>query len=88
MLCGPYLPKYQRDKESTWDLHGFYHFYFKWGGDDIQNQQINDPTNQVTYDTPNSLAEALQISNPSQQYPTSLVHSWDIRRGLITPKAF
>lgn len=88
VLCGPYLPKYQRDKESTWDLHGFYHFYFKWGGDDIQNQEVSDPTKQVTYDTPNTLAEALQINNPSQQFPTSLVHSWDIRRGLITPKAF
>nr|UHM26536.1 MAG: ORF1 [Torque teno midi virus] len=88
VMCGPFIPKYNRDRESTWDLHGFYNFYFKWGGDEIQNQEVNDPTKQVTYDTPNYLSEAIQISNPAQQLPTTLVHSWDIRRGLITPAAF
>lgn len=85
--CGPYIPKYTRDRDSTWELHGNYKFFFKWGGDDIQNQEINDPSKQATYELPDSLQQTIQISDPSQQIPTSLIHAWDIRRGLITPTA-
>ncbi len=85
--CGPYIPKYSRDRESSWDLHGKYSFYFKWGGDDIQNQDAYDPSKQATFQTPGNLSETIQISDPSQQIPTTLLHAWDIRRGLITPTA-
>nr|UHM26509.1 MAG: ORF1 [Torque teno midi virus] len=87
VLCGPYIPKYTRDRESTWDLHGKYSFYFKWGGDDIQNQDAYDPSKQATFQTPGNLTETIQISDPSQQIPTTLLHAWDLRRGLITPTA-
>lgn len=85
--CGPYIPKYGRDRESSWDLHGSYHFFFKWGGDEIDNQDVYNPTQQVTYETPDTIRQAIQISDPSQQIPQTIVHAWDIRRGLITPTA-
>nr|UHM26541.1 MAG: ORF1 [Torque teno midi virus] len=87
VLCGPYIPKYQRDRESTWELHGDYCFFFKWGGDDIQNQEVYEPAKQGTFTMPGNITEAIQISDPSKQIPASLLHAWDIRRGLITPTA-
>nr|UHK07178.1 MAG: ORF1 [Torque teno midi virus] len=85
--CGPYIPKYGRERNSTWDLHGGYHFFFKWGGDELDNQEIYNPTQQATFETPDTIRQTIQISDPSQQIPQTIVHAWDIRRGLITPNA-
>nr|UHK06044.1 MAG: ORF1 [Torque teno midi virus] len=85
ICCGPYIPKYNRDRESTWDLHGKYSFYFKWGGDDIQNQEVSDPSK--PHNEAYNIPENVQVCDPSQQIPTTLMHAWDIRRGLLTPAA-
>lgn len=85
--CGPYIPKYGRDRESSWDLHGKFSFYFKWGGEDQNYQDAYDPSRQTTYAITNNLAEAIQIADPSKQIPSTLVHPWDYRRGFLTQTA-
>nr|UHK03707.1 MAG: ORF1 [Torque teno midi virus] len=84
---GPFIPKYGRDRESSWDLHGKYCFYFKWGGEETDEQDAFDPSKQITYAITHDLAEAIQISDPSQQIPSSIIHAWDYRRGLLTNTA-
>nr|UHM26540.1 MAG: ORF1 [Torque teno midi virus] len=85
--CGPFIPKYNRDRESSWDLHGKYSFYFKWGGEDTDYQSALDPSRQTGFAITNNLAESIQICDPSKQIPSSLVHAWDYRRGILTKKA-
>nr|UHM26538.1 MAG: ORF1 [Torque teno midi virus] len=85
--CGPYIPKYSSDRESTWDLHGKYSFYFKWGGEDTDYQSALDPSRQTGFAITNNLAESIQICDPSKQIPSSIVHAWDYRRGILTQKA-
>nr|UHK06024.1 MAG: ORF1 [Torque teno midi virus] len=84
---GPFIPKYARDRESSWDLHGKYSFYFKWGGEDTNIQDAYDPSRQTEFAIVNNLAEAIQVSDPSKQIPSTLVHPWDYRRGIITTNA-
>nr|UHM26546.1 MAG: ORF1 [Torque teno midi virus] len=85
--CGPYIPKYSRDRESSWDLHGKYSFYFKWGGEDTDMQSAFDPSRQTQFAITNNLAEAIQICDPSKQIPSKIIHAWDYRRGLLTTNA-
>nr|UHK06045.1 MAG: ORF1 [Torque teno midi virus] len=85
--CGPYIPKWGRQRESSWDLHGRYTFYFKWGGEDTEEQDAYDPSTKTTYAIKNNITEAVQISDPSQQIPASIVHAWDYRQGIITKTA-
>lgn len=85
--CGPYIPKYGNERESNWQLSGKYSFYFKWGGTFNPDEPVADPESQGTYIIPNQLKEAVQIINPEKQIPTTVLHSWDFRRGAITNKA-
>nr|UHM26521.1 MAG: ORF1 [Torque teno midi virus] len=85
--CGPFIPKYGRERESSWDLHGKFSFFFKWGGEDTDYQDAYDPSRQTQYAITNNLAEAIQISDPSKQIPSSLIHAWDYRRGFLTSSA-
>lgn len=85
--CGPYIPKLGRERESSWDLHGKYSFYFKWGGEDTDYQDAYDPSRQTNYAISNNLAEAIQVSDPSKQIPSTLPHAWDYRRGILTNTA-
>lgn len=89
LICesGPYVPKLERNRESTWELMYHYCFYFKWGGPEITDQQVANPTNQATWPEPYTDSQRLQISNPLKQDTDSLLHSWDFRRGIITQKA-
>nr|UHK04945.1 MAG: ORF1 [Torque teno midi virus] len=88
VMCGPYIPKYTDDRDSTWELPYRYIFYFKWGGPQTPQQAAADPNQKNTYTVPDTLEQTLQISNPLKQSPESLLHNWDIRRGLITERAF
>lgn len=89
LICeaGPYVPKLERNRESTWELSYHYCFYFKWGGPEITDQQVANPTNQDTWVEPYTNTPRLQISNPLKQDTDSLLHSWDFRRGIVTQKA-
>lgn len=84
---GPYIPRYEQDKISTWELHGFYTFYFKWRGTFTEDTAVADPSKQATYVTPDNFQTKLQITNPKKQKAETLLHSWDYRRGLITGTA-
>nr|UHK04316.1 MAG: ORF1 [Torque teno midi virus] len=87
VLCGPYVPKLDNQKLSTWELKYNYNFYFKWGGAQPPDQTAADPARQGKYDPPNMLSEAVQIINPSKQIPQAVLHSWDYRRGIVTSSA-
>nr|UHM27098.1 MAG: ORF1 [Torque teno midi virus] len=89
LICeaSPYVPKLEQNRESSWELPYTYSFYFKWGGPEITDQQVSNPTMQNTYDEPYNLQKRIQISNPTKQDTDSLLHAWDFRRGFVTQKA-
>nr|UHK06821.1 MAG: ORF1 [Torque teno midi virus] len=87
VTCGPYMPKLDNQKQSTWELKSSYKFYFKWGGAELPEPEVTNPKDQATYDVPTNLSQAVQIADPSKQSASKTLHLWDFRRGLITPKA-
>lgn len=84
---GPYIPKLDNQRNSTWELDYFYSFHFKWGGPEITDPTIINPHDLQDYDVPDHLKKAVQICNPRKQIPASYLHPWDSRRGFITQRA-
>nr|UHK05977.1 MAG: ORF1 [Torque teno midi virus] len=85
--CGPYVPKYYQVPQSTWQLSAKYTFYFKWGGPQVTEKNVQDPKDQSTYPIPNNLWETIQIADPVKQRYKNLLRSWDFRRGIATTTA-
>nr|UHK04640.1 MAG: ORF1 [Torque teno midi virus] len=85
--CGPYIPKYNDQRESTWELKCKYCFYFKWGGSYHSEKEVTDPTKQDEYNVPDTVLKPIQIANPEIQTTESLIHPWDYRRGFIKESA-
>nr|UHK04087.1 MAG: ORF1 [Torque teno midi virus] len=83
---GPYCPKLANQRNSTWELKSKYCFYFKWGGAELPEQEVENPKTKGTYIVPDNLQE-LQISDPTQQKAKHMLHAWDWRRGYITKSA-
>ncbi len=83
---GPYSPKLANQRNSTWELKSKYCFYFKWGGAELPEQEVENPKTKGTYIVPDNLQE-LQISDPTQQKAKHMLHAWDWRRGYITKSA-
>nr|UHK06757.1 MAG: ORF1 [Torque teno midi virus] len=84
---GPYIPKYQEERESNWQLPMYYYFYFKWGGSYNPDEPVADPSGQRTYPEPSENTAAIQVINPKKQAAESILHAWDYRRGYITKTA-
>nr|UHK05170.1 MAG: ORF1 [Torque teno midi virus] len=87
VMCGPFIPR-PEGKKSNWELNINYCFFFKWGGAMQPPNEVSDPATATEYPVPDKLSKGIQISDPKTQIPASLLHTWDFRRGLITPKAF
>nr|UHK07204.1 MAG: ORF1 [Torque teno midi virus] len=85
--CGPYVPKLGADKDSTWELPYKYIFHFKWGGPLLPHQDVADPKSRNQYIVPDTMQEAVQITNPRHQEASTIFHEWDYRRGFITNPA-
>ena len=85
---GPFIPNYSEQKESNWELKYRYCFYFKWGGPQMDEPQVADPKSFPQFDVPDQKSKTVQIINPEKQTAQSLMHAWDVRRGIITKKAF
>nr|QJQ71584.1 hypothetical protein [Torque teno midi virus] len=85
--CGPYIPKYDQTKNSTWELNFTYQFFFKFGGPEITDPKVVDPQYQPTYDVPDTFEGRLQIKDPATNKASTMFHSWDWRRGLLTKTA-
>nr|UHK05334.1 MAG: ORF1 [Torque teno midi virus] len=85
--CGPFIPRLDNQKASTWELNYLYKFYFKWGGPQTTDPPVDDPKLQPTYDVPSVLQKTIQIKNPKKQTPESFLHDWDFRRGFVTQTA-
>nr|UHK06833.1 MAG: ORF1 [Torque teno midi virus] len=84
---GPYIPKLDNARDSTWELDSHYISYFKWGGAQHPETITADPSKQADYEVPDKLRQIIQISNPSKQDPKSILHAWDYRRGFATKSA-
>nr|UHM26718.1 MAG: ORF1 [Torque teno midi virus] len=84
---GPYVPKYNQTRNSTWELHFFYEFLFKWGGPETTEPPVADPAQQPTYDALDKQYATIQIRDPRKQIYESIVHPWDYRRGVIKTSA-
>nr|UHK06843.1 MAG: ORF1 [Torque teno midi virus] len=88
IMTGPFVPKFDPSiKKSTWELHSNYTFYFKWGGSQPPEQETADPKHQHSYLVPDKIKQAIQICDPGSQKAKSILHAWDIRRGLFTKSA-
>lgn len=84
---GPYIPKYNQTRNSTWELQMFYEFLFKWGGPEQTEPPVNDPAQQPTYDALDKQYATIQVRDPRKQTYESIVHPWDYRRGLLKSSA-
>nr|UHK04187.1 MAG: ORF1 [Torque teno midi virus] len=85
--CGPYIPKLNNTKNSSWELSYRYSFYFKFGGPQQTDPPIDDPKTQGIWDVPSTLQKTIQIEDPKKQATESMLHDWDYRRGFITQRA-
>nr|UHK04203.1 MAG: ORF1 [Torque teno midi virus] len=85
--CGPFIPRLENQKASTWELNYMFKFYLKWGGPQTTDPPIDDPKLQPTYDVPSVLQKTVQIKNPKKQAPETFLHNWDFRRGYVTQRA-
>nr|UHK05949.1 MAG: ORF1 [Torque teno midi virus] len=83
-----FVPKYYNLPSSTWQLSYKYTFYFKWGGQQISDNIVQDPKEQQTYPVPDKLFKTVQVTNPRKQSPQAILRSWDFRRDLVTRSAF
>lgn len=87
VLTGPFIPKYDNQKDSNWQLSSRYSFYFKWGGPHQTDQVATDPTKQPTWNVPDKLFQGVQASDPAKQKWETIFKPWDYRRGTLTKKA-
>lgn len=88
VCCGPLVPKFYNQVNSTWELQYFYRFYFKWGGPEIGDPPVDDPKGKRDETTQHTIPRPIQITNPLKNKTESLLHPWDFRRGIITKRAF
>lgn len=84
---GPFVPQYSEEKYSTWELKYTYNFFFKWGGPEQPQKEVKDPKQLKIYDVPDKMFGRLQITNPAKQTTETIIHPWDMRRGIIKEKA-
>ena len=85
--CGPYVPKYAYQDESTWELTYKYIFHFKWGGPYVSEELVQNPKNQGKYPVPDTISQAIQVANPLKQTFKTMLRDWDYRRGIVTTTA-
>nr|UHM27209.1 MAG: ORF1 [Torque teno midi virus] len=84
---GPFIPKLSEETYSTWELKLGYKFFFKWGGANTDEAEVDNPETMPTYDVPDTMPKAIQIINPEKQAPETILHPWDYRRGFIKETA-
>nr|UHK06454.1 MAG: ORF1 [Torque teno midi virus] len=85
---GPFIPKLDTIKDSTWELYSEYIFYFKFGGAALPDAETKDPATQGSHDVPDRLTKKIQVLNPQKNIAAAALHSWDYRRGIITSTAY
>lgn len=84
---GPLVPKFNDQKASTWELDYSYTFFFKWGGPQVTDPQVEDPCTRNKYNVPDTFQSTIQITNPEKLHTASILHDWDFRRGYVTSTA-
>lgn len=84
LKTGPGTCKAENQKSISAFLK--YNFFFKWGGNPADMENVYDPTSQPTYPTPNNLEITNEIINPTSSISNQL-YQWDIRRDFLTQTA-
>lgn len=87
VCCGPLVPKFYNQTNSTWELQYFYRFYFKWGGPEIGDPTVDDPKTKGQATTDYTMPRTIQVFNPLKNKTESILHPWDFRRGIVTKRA-
>nr|UHK06344.1 MAG: ORF1 [Torque teno midi virus] len=85
--CGPYTPKYNETKNSTWQCNYHYTFYFKWGGSYPPAPEAENPETKRDYPVPDKQQETLSIADPISETYEKVFKTWDYRRGALTKTA-
>lgn len=62
--------------------------FFKFGGAQLPDADTANPAEQGQFPIPTNQQQTVQISNPEHSSALATIHSWDLRRGIITSKAF
>nr|UHK06514.1 MAG: ORF1 [Torque teno midi virus] len=88
VMSGPFIPKLENIKLSTWELWCNYCFYFKFGGATLPDAEADNPQEKGTYPVPTNQQQTVQVTNPQKSSPYATLHSWDFRRGVITSSAY
>lgn len=88
VTSGPFMPKLDNLKQGTWELWSNYCFFFKFGGAQLPDADTANPAEQGSFPIPTNQQQTVQISNPEHSSALATIHSWDLRRGIITSKAF
>lgn len=87
MNCGPYIPKYNETKNSTWQCNYHYKFYFKWGGSYPPTPDAENPESKNVYPVPDKQQETVSIADPISETYEKVFKTWDYRRGSLTKTA-
>lgn len=85
--CGPYVPKYNETKNSTWQCNYHYTFYFKWGGAYPPTPEAENPEKKNVYPVPDKQQETISIADPVSESYQKIFKTWDYRRGSLTRTA-
>nr|UHK06234.1 MAG: ORF1 [Torque teno midi virus] len=85
--CGPYIPKYNETKNSTWQCNYHYKFYFKWGGSYPPTPDAENPESKNVYPVPDKQQETVSIADPISETYEKVFKTWDYRRGSLTKTA-
>nr|UHK06737.1 MAG: ORF1 [Torque teno midi virus] len=88
VVAGPFIPKLENQRNSTWELYSKYTFYFKFGGSELPEPDVFDPATQGQYPVPTNISQTVQVCDPERTTALATLHSWDFRRGIITSKAY
>nr|UHK04730.1 MAG: ORF1 [Torque teno midi virus] len=84
---GPFIPKLANTTKSTWELKYDYCFYFKWGGQQVTDPDVLDPSKQNLPDSANTIQQTVEVHNPEKNKAESFIYQWDYRRGIIKETA-
>nr|UGV35815.1 MAG: ORF1 [TTV-like mini virus] len=74
--------------DHTRNIQSFikYKFFFKWGGNPADIENVYDPMSQPITPTPNNIFVSNEINDPATDIK-SFIYKWDTRRDLLTQTA-
>lgn len=84
LSVGPAVYKFENEKQTQAHIH--YDFFFKWGGNPADMQNVYDPLTQPTYAIPDNQLITNEKDDPETDIANYIYH-WDVRRDFLTQTA-